>query len=1153
MKRLESIKLVQFLLYEYQEFQLDEVVGLFGLNGSGKSSALDAVQIAMFGANKNAMAFNAQADSSGSKQSRTLRSYCLGQYGDEASECVRPNAATYITLVWRNLETGEPISIGVCLEASLDADDARVLGRYVANGLELAMADHLQTANGVTTALPWSSFRQRLLERSKATGDEPLFEDATSYVKQVLFALRGKAGLPSYDAFIRAFRFALRMRFDKPVDQIVRHDVLENRPTNIRKFKAIVDTFKRLNALVESVEQKITEGTKVTDSFHVVQKLMRHAASWKGLGAIAQEEDAQLRQEAAVEALELSQRNVHQLNAKSDQQQKQLDALKEEISHLTSLQQAHAAHKENAAAQIDLKTANEKLSKAATQLKAILGQLAGVLRNSAGDPRLLDCQESLHALEARIQTYAHALTESDSKALREILLELNSLGSQAGEMLEAAHLSLAAQNEEVSKELKVLQASLERAGSGRASLSHSTQKLINELVEHGLGPTPVCDLVRITDAQWQPAIEAYLAKNVEALLLPAEQEELAFDIYRELKGRRAIYGVKIVRSAQIRQHSTSQKGWVAELIEGTNQTAVAYLRGKLGNLKRADQSSEALSSERTLTRDGMLAGPNDFERLELSTPEHLKIGGGSQNQVEHLRAELSHQRARATELRLQLTSLNTLRVAVGSLSSESTAQLLLSQADFFRDALQQRERASQRVSGIENAEYLALCEKLAHRLGEVGDHEASAREARDAALKAGFELEKRQAACESANELLRQCSQRKQACRQDIDYDPDFVAAQWDKLLERHPLDAQGMAAACLKHSEECAKSASDKITRANAALWAYLSDHREVISEEVVKDWRTAKLWIDEHVAKLVNTELPEYKVQAADAYQASQETFRKDVAIALSTNLQFLRQTFERLNAALRNTPPFSNGERYQFIYKIRPDLKPLLEFIKSVADFGVDGGLFGEPGNVPPQFEELLREKTLSGNAAIKSPLDDYREFYEFDVRIERVEPDGITAKTIGHLSKRIGPGSGGEHRAPLYVIAGAGLWSAYRMDHGANDGARLILLDEAFDKMDASNIVATMKYLQELGLQVLMASPGENLGTLTAFLHRYFEIQKDPVRHTIQVEEFRVSEAMRQQFREDLWEFHPELLEQEIEAVRMRATLPASQPAPAEEAP
>lgn len=57
MKRLESIKLVQFLLYESEEFLVEETTGIFGPNGSGKSTALDAVQIAMFGANKNHMAF----------------------------------------------------------------------------------------------------------------------------------------------------------------------------------------------------------------------------------------------------------------------------------------------------------------------------------------------------------------------------------------------------------------------------------------------------------------------------------------------------------------------------------------------------------------------------------------------------------------------------------------------------------------------------------------------------------------------------------------------------------------------------------------------------------------------------------------------------------------------------------------------------------------------------------------------------------------------------------------------------------------------------------------------------------------------------------------------------------------------------------------
>lgn len=68
------------------------------------------------------------------------------------------------------------------------------------------------------------------------------------------------------------------------------------------------------------------------------------------------------------------------------------------------------------------------------------------------------------------------------------------------------------------------------------------------------------------------------------------------------------------------------------------------------------------------------------------------------------------------------------------------------------------------------------------------------------------------------------------------------------------------------------------------------------------------------------------------------------------------------------------------------------------------------------------------------------------------------------------------------------------------------------------------------------------PGENLGVLNAFLDSYFEIQKDPVRHAIQVDRVEVTEAMRDQFREDLREFHPELVELEIAAMRPQPATP-----------
>src|SRR3546814_7807973 len=78
---------------------------------------------------------------------------------------------------------------------------------------------------------------------------------------------------------------------------------------------------------------------------------------------------------------------------------------------------------------------------------------------------------------------------------------------------------------------------------------------------------------------------------------------------------------------------------VASLIQGTNQVAVAYLRIKLGNLKRATTAQEALKGERTLTLDGMLVGPGDFERLKKVPETDLRIGTGAKGQVDSLRTE----------------------------------------------------------------------------------------------------------------------------------------------------------------------------------------------------------------------------------------------------------------------------------------------------------------------------------------------------------------------------------------------------------------------------------------------------------------------------------------------------------------------------------
>ena len=114
----------------------------------------------------------------------------------------------------------------------------------------------------------------------------------------------------------------------------------------------------------------------------------------------------------------------------------------------------------------------------------------------------------------------------------------------------------------------------------------------------------------------------------------------------------------------------------------------------------------------------------------------------------------------------------------------------------------------------------------------------------------------------------------------------------------------------------------------------------------------------------------------------------------------------------------------------------------------------------------------------------------------------------------------------------MIAGAALSSAYRLERGDDSGIRLLVIDEAFIKMDPRNIVATMRYFEELGLQVFMASTGDALGSLTAFLDRYYDIMRDAESNVVVLEGHDVSAETRDMFRADLPEFNPELVEAEI---------------------
>ncbi|MBX9906108.1 MAG: AAA family ATPase [Burkholderiales bacterium] len=1146
MKYLEHIRVVQFFLFERQDLRLSDITGIFGPNGSGKSSMLDAVQIAMLGANSRLVALNAQADEQAT--TRSLRAYCLGQYGESPEHRARENATTYITLVWRDSETREPLSMGVCLYASADKEKHEVLGRYILPKIELAMGDHLETVDGEERPRDWATFRHQLVERARVSGEDPLFNDSHRYIQAALLSLRGTDSTPHTESFIRSFRFALRMRFDKTVDQIVRNDVLESRPTNIKKFREVTESFRRLAALVAQIEAKIADGRRVEAEFIKAATESRRAFTWTAIGKMIAVEVARESFEHASESKVKAEEHLAGKNLEHKLLEAQVAHANAEALRFRHAREVHSAHKDYGALQTEIQTGTQRLQDKGKDLHNTLNLVRRRLAEAADSPFLESSAPALRLAAQKLDALVDGLDGRTRAEIESALRPSLKTAEKAFGDLFRQGGALERSIGEINEALKLAEASLARVKEGRAPLSAEVQRLLATLQDHGLNPVLVCDLVKITDPAWQPVIEAYLGPHIEALLVSGdEQEKEAFRTYRGLTGKRAVYGAKIAMESRQLIGRSAEAGTVAELIEGKDPAAVAYLRRQFGDLRRATTDAEALAAgKRTLTQDGMLVSAGEIERLRPVPAGLFRIGSGGAGQRDALQKEVNTHKAELTRLTQQSEVLKRLLNALRQVASEDmVAQHVLNILTDMDKASSDVAGKTQQLQGIADREYVRLGEQEKHWTDMASSLAPQVTGLLLAIGGVNTELNNWIKSETEAREKLERAESDASEARRHPEYDHDFWMRHWDSLLERFDTQHSEMVEHCNSQHKLATGRMNGAITKGMGEYGTFLQKYQEQPPLEASADWRKAGLWLTELMQRLDRTELANFRQEMDAAYRTSQETFRNDVAIALSNNLEWLEETMERLNAVLKACPTFSNGERYRFRRVVRPQLDSLLKFIKDVAAFGPTLDLLGGAGEVPEAFKQLIEDKIAPGAASVSSPLDDYREFFEFDIEILREDPLSKLTKVVGHLSKRLGPGSGGEHRAPLYVIAGAALASAYRLDRGGKDGLRLMLLDEAFNKMDMTNIIATMRYLEELGLQVFMASPGENLGTLTAFLHRYYDILRDADNNAIMLEGHDVSAQVRTQFREDLPEFNPTLVEEEVAAMRSRPIAQTSQ--------
>ena len=219
-----------------------------------------------------------------------------------------------------------------------------------------------------------------------------------------------------------------------------------------------------------------------------------------------------------------------------------------------------------------------------------------------------------------------------------------------------------------------------------------------------------------------------------------------------------------------------------------------------------------------------------------------------------------------------------------------------------------------------------------------------------------------------------------------------------------------------------------------------------------------------------LAKNDLIGYEEKLCKMKENCEMEFRESFLAKMRENIENAISLFKELNKTLK--PIYYGNDSYRFDYSPAKNRKRLYEMITS--EFNLAGfNLMSEQFDAEyhDEMEELfskLTESSENGEEVI-SEYTDYRSYLDYDIEI--ISRDGKTQK----FSKIYREKSGGETQTPYYVAIAASFTQLYSV----GETIKVIMLDEAFDKMDEERIKQMLEFFKLQDFQVILAAPTSRL--------------------------------------------------------------------------
>lgn len=1033
-KILTRLKLINWHYFSSETIDFKNINLFSGENGAGKSTILDAIQLVL---TTNTRRFNlaANADSS-----RTLKSYVRGKTGEEGNEYLRKKAVISYIAIEVYEETKQ---------------------RYFVIG---AKFDSPDIESPVKTK--WFCEECRLENLSFLIDNKPAKDEQfKNNGKKVSLEYQNKSARDKFkrrlgnlqDNFFDLISKSIAFKPMKDVKSFVSQFILPEKQIEIDVLRENIHSLKEMQSVVEEIRKQLKSLEEIQSLYNEIQRINEQIMVTDILVKLA---DLKNKKET------LSQKNI---------------ALKTAEIQLSTYQ------KENERLTEEINSLNDRYTDILSSLKTgetalLINTIKAELSNKEKDKNIFSQQ--INSLKSQIdkirtaQKYISQLFQIESLDLNllsgtdisvedknTLIIKAENSFSQIIQETNEKIYSLKTEIDKLKADLIQLEQEIKRLQENKITYPQNTTLLQSEIQKEFTARGIVsdvrifADLLEISDNNWQNAVEGYLNTQRFNIIVEPQYYDIAAEVYDRCRNR--IHTAALVNTSKLKTDFVIDENSLANVVKSDNRFAMAYVYYLLGKVVMCDNVNELKNHDTAITQSCMLYKGHTLRKINPKAYEIPYIGKYAlARQLEIKQQEHDNKTKKKKELELSKQKYDTAFSALDKCNFEIIKSVLSAPSDL--------KKITDEISELKS--------KL-HEAENDFNYIQMQKEAEELKGKIDFKANKQQQILQNigtVNAEIKQIEMYLNTLGNDISESESKLneiteqnttaLAEAEKRLAEHQKSKS--LSTIFENCERRRKQLNTKKDEKESDLRLKQQSYKD---GELGAGLEVMSGYTDEY-NKLSKNDLIRYEEKLRGMKENCETEFRESFLAKMRENIENAESLFKELNKTLK--PIYYGNDSYRFDYSPAKNRKRLYDMITSEYNLG-GFSLMSEQldAEYHDEMEELfskLTESNENGEEVI-SEYTDYRSYLDYDIDI--ISREGKTQK----FSKIYREKSGGETQTPYYVAIAASFTQLYSI----GETIRVIMLDEAFDKMDEERIKQMIEFFRLQDFQVILAAPTSRL--------------------------------------------------------------------------